>query len=71
MLVFGGFNGSYFQDLFHISVHEAKTKYEIQAISDDKILTKFLNNKQYSDYSVKTLVDEDFYINIGLISNHF
>ncbi len=26
MLVFGGFNGNYFQDLHYISVHEAKLK---------------------------------------------
>jgi hypothetical protein len=29
MLVFGGFNGQYFQDLNYINVHETKSKFEL------------------------------------------
>lgn len=55
MLVFGGFNGSYFQDLFHINVHEPKPKFEINNnVFDEKTLTKFINNEKYSDYCIQT-----------------
>jgi hypothetical protein len=34
MLVFGGFNGQYFNDLHYISVHESRQRYEISQIFD-------------------------------------
>jgi len=45
MLVFGGFNGQYFNDLHYISVHESKPKYEISIVSDEKQLSEYINNK--------------------------
>jgi N-acetylneuraminic acid mutarotase len=55
MLVFGGFNGQYFQDLHYISVHEARPKYEISSVFDEKVLEKQLNKKEFSDFRIKSI----------------
>lgn len=54
MLIFGGFNGQYFNDLHYISVHESKPKYEITSVSDERNLCEYINKREHADYCIKT-----------------
>ena len=56
MIVFGGFNGEYFNDLNYINVFEAKRKIDART---SNTLTKsnfsnLLGNKDFSDSFIKT-----------------
>lgn len=71
MLTFGGFNGQYFNDLHYISVHDARSKYEIAQVSEEKEILKFLNNKAHANYCIKTIDNKEFYMNAGMLYKYF
>lgn len=51
MIVFGGFNGEYFNDLHFINVLDSKSKVDY---NKEEILAKLVNSIELSDSSIKT-----------------
>lgn len=71
MLVFGGFNGEYFNDLHYINVFEVKSKMEIPESCRESSLHKLVNNPQMSDHMLTTSDGERIPLHKGLIHNRF
>ena len=67
MMIFGGFNGEYFNDLYYINVFELTAK---PASSEEGAL-KFLNSHQLSDSSVTTSEGEKVAVHEGALAKLF
>ena len=54
MVIFGGFNGEYFNDLHYINLFEVKKKMELNNKNSigKANFEKYLNNKELSDGSI-------------------
>lgn len=57
MIVFGGFNGEYYNDLYYINVFELRTRLQIPPSNLLKNIGKIVNDKKFSDISIKTSTD--------------
>ena len=71
MLIFGGFNGEYYNDLYYINVFELKSRLQVPSSPRARNLLKMVNNKKLSDFSVKTADNEEFYLHKGLLAKCF
>lgn len=73
MLIFGGFNGEYFNDLNYINVFEVKKKAEARSSNtiSKSSFTHLLGNKQFSDGYIKTSDGEEFAIHKAVIRRFF
>lgn len=69
MIVFGGFNGEYYNDLYYINVFELRTRLQIPSSNLLKNISKIVNDKKFSDISVRTSSNELFYLHKGLLVN--
>lgn len=69
MIVFGGFNGEYYNDLYYINVFELRTRLQIPSSNLLKNMSKIVNDKKFSDVSVKTSSNQIFYLHKGLLIN--
>lgn len=54
MIIFGGFNGEYYNDLFYVNTFELKTKLQIPPSSKMKSHLKIINSPSLSDATIKT-----------------
>lgn len=72
LVVFGGFNGEYFNDLHYINTFEVRSKIVggVRTGVDQKVLD-YLNNVKSYDYKIATTDDLHVYINKGFIANKF
>lgn len=68
MIIFGGFNGEYFNDLHYINVLELKSKPEVAY--EDKFI-KMLNNEEMSDFTVVTKEGEKVHIHTSVLARYF
>ena len=69
MIIFGGFNGEYYNDLYYINVFELRTRLQIPSSNMLRNISKIVNDKKFSDVNVKTKSDEVFYLHRGLLMN--
>lgn len=69
MIIFGGFNGEYYNDLYYINVFELRSKLQVPSSTQCKNISKIINDKKFSDASVKTSENEVFYLHRGLLIN--
>lgn len=67
MLIFGGFNGEYYNDLYYINVFELKTRLQVPSSPRDHNCSKMVNNKSFSDCQVTTIEGEQFHLHKGLL----
>lgn len=60
MVIFGGFNGEYFNDLHYINVFEAKKKINSRTSNtlSKSNFSQLLGSTQFSDGSIKTNSEE-------------
>ena len=70
MIIFGGFNGEYFNDLHYINVFELKTKLQAQSYVGLPS-TQFFNTKMFSDAVIKASTGENIYLHKGFVINGF
>lgn len=71
MVVFGGFNGEYFNDLYYINFFDLKSKLEIEPSVKDKALLQWVNRPGLADFHVKSTEGETFNFHKGLIVDRF
>ena len=75
LMVFGGFNGEYFNDLFYINVFEVKSRMNsiISTLYNNSVANpfKYLNNPDFYDHIVQTTDNKKVYIAKGLIAECF
>lgn len=69
MLIFGGFNGEYYNDLYYINVFELKTRLQVPSSPVHKNLINIINEKKFSDLCISTDDGQLFYLHKGLLIN--
>jgi hypothetical protein len=68
MIIFGGFNGEYFNDLHYINVLELKNKPEL---APEDRLSKLVGNEDMADFEVVTKEGESIPVHTPLLARHF
>ena len=71
MIIFGGFNGEYYNDLYYINVFELRTKLQIPPSIKAKAFLKIFNRPEYSDCQIKSVEGITFYLHKGFLMNAF
>lgn len=73
LIIFGGFNGEYFNDLHYINVFELKSKFNgnLSLLSETDVRYKYLNNPDFYDHIVYSTDDKKVYLAKGLIAENF
>ena len=71
MVIFGGFNGEYYNDLYYINVFELRSRLAIPPSPRTKNITKMINNDMLADRSIKMKDGGRYYLNRGLIVGNF
>ena len=71
MLIFGGFNGEYFNDLYFLNVFELKSKLTVPSNNKNMLYQLFVGNSHMSDFGIFTSDLEKFPIHKGLIVDSF
>lgn len=71
MIIFGGFNGEYYNDLYYINVFELKSRLQIPTSPRSRNIARMVNNKELSDCSIQTYDEEEFYLHKGLLKTSF
>ncbi len=69
MLIFGGFNGEYYNDLYYINVFELKTRLQVPSSPVHKNLINIINENKFSDLCISTEDGQLFYLHKGLLIN--
>lgn len=71
MIIFGGFNGEYYNDLNYINAFELKSKIQSPPHSKLKDCSAMLNTKNGSDTVIQCEFDRKIYLHKGLLSKGF
>ena len=71
MIIFGGFNGEYYNDLNDINVFELKSKFQTPSNPKYKAIDQIINNPDCSDGVITSEEDKKVYIHKGLLSKGF
>lgn len=71
MLIFGGFNGEYYNDLHYINCFELRTKLQVPSSSLPKNISEFIGENNLADLSVKTSENHEFHLHRGLLARIF
>ncbi len=71
MLVFGGFNGEYFQDLHYINLFELGEQLNVPSINREAQLNKYIGSSKLADRKVLSSNSEEFYVHAGLLVSSF
>ena len=71
MIIFGGFNGEYYNDLYYINAFELKSRIQIPASCRQKSIKELINNKNGSDGIITSKEGNQIFIHKGLLSNGF
>ena len=71
LLIFGGFNGEYFNDLHYINVFDLKAKLTVPKSHKSSLYVKFLNNYHLSDHKIETLNGDSFPVHRGILAHSF
>jgi N-acetylneuraminic acid mutarotase len=69
MIMFGGFNGEYFNDLHYVNAFELRSRLQVPVNEYQSSVVKHINNKRLSDMVVYTKDKEIFYLHKGLLFN--
>ena len=71
MIIFGGFNGEYYNDLYYINVFELKSRLTIPASPRSRNMMRMVNNPSFSDCQILTAEGEQFHLHKGLMIASF
>lgn len=71
MVVFGGFNGEYFNDLNYINVFELKSRFQTIPNPKSNMINQMLKERDGSDGVITSKEGTKIYIHKGLLSKGF
>lgn len=69
MIIFGGFNGEYYNDLNYINVFQLKSRLQVPPSNFGRNIGNAINQVKLSDARVTTNTNEMFYLHRGLLIN--
>lgn len=71
MVVFGGFNGEYFNDLYYINAFDLRNKLDVEQTARDTALLGWVNLPSLADCQLRTTEGSLFSLHKGLVVDRF